>query len=266
MRHPLSRWGALALAAALALPPSPAQAVAPAVLLLLKQVVRQAASSMVQDALLSGLQGMGCKGIALSNALAAFDLRRSGGAAALVGMAVPNTGSLPGMVLPGGLPGALPNSGPAGGLPPDIAARMGAMSSTPAALPAGMGLDAEPTALLAGMLASMGRPLSAGETRAVLDELLEIGFLPRPVHADLNDCLRLVPASVAALSMGMGMLQPMLAPLREARDTLRGLTPAEQDEVADALAQELRPCRRASAPWWSTSSTPASSRRASRHR
>ena len=228
MHKTLSRCGALALAAALALPPAPAEAIAPALLLLLKQVVRQAASSMVQDALLSGLQGMGCKGIALSNALAAFDRRRGGGGAALAGMALPNAAPLSGVA---GLPG---------GLPPEMAAKLGAMLPSAGALPADMTLDPEQSAMLARMLSSMGRPLPASQTRAVLDELLEIGFLPRPVHADLNDCLRNVPASVQALGMGMAMLQPMLAPLREARDELRALSPAEQDEVADALAQELR--------------------------
>lgn len=46
--------------------------------------------------------------------------------------------------------------------------------------------------------------------------------------------------TVPALGMGMGMMQPMIPQLRQARDQLHALSPAEQDEVADALAQEVR--------------------------
>ena len=40
--------------------------------------------------------------------------------------------------------------------------------------------------------------------------------------------------------MGMGMMKPMLPQLREAREQLHALSPAEQDELAAALAPDLK--------------------------
>ena len=82
MKHRLFTLG---LATALAAVPAPGEAIAPALLFMVKQIAQQAATSMIKDALLSSLSGMGCKGIALSNALRAFDLRGGGGAGALMG-------------------------------------------------------------------------------------------------------------------------------------------------------------------------------------
>jgi hypothetical protein len=63
--------------------PAPSEAIAPVLLLLVKQIARDVAESMLENAILSGLEGMGCKGIALANALRALDLRRGSGGAAL---------------------------------------------------------------------------------------------------------------------------------------------------------------------------------------
>jgi hypothetical protein len=49
-----------------------------------------------------------------------------------------------------------------------------------------------------------------------------------------------VPASVPALGMGLGMLKPVVPQIRQARDELRALSPAEQDEVAAAFVQEAK--------------------------
>ena len=81
------RSGALAMAVAVALAPASSEAIAPVLLLMVKQIAQQAATSMIKDTLLSALSGMGCKGIALSNALAAFDLRGgAGGVGGMLGM------------------------------------------------------------------------------------------------------------------------------------------------------------------------------------
>ena len=99
----------LTLAATLAASPAPSEAIAPVLLIMIKQIAQQAATSMIKDALLSSLDGMGCKGMALSNALAALDAR-GGGAGALLG-GMPKLPAIPGMpampTLPGmpGMPG-----------------------------------------------------------------------------------------------------------------------------------------------------------------
>ena len=49
---------------------------------MVKQIVKDAAQSMLKDLMLSTLNGMGCKGMAIANALQALDLRKGVAAAA----------------------------------------------------------------------------------------------------------------------------------------------------------------------------------------
>ncbi len=110
----LSRVGALTLALAVALVPARSDAIAPALLFLVKQIAQNVAQSMLKDALLSGLSGMGCNGIALANALEALDLRRGvGGAGGMLGM-MGGARMMPGVAL-GGV------------IPAEVAAKMGAL-------------------------------------------------------------------------------------------------------------------------------------------
>jgi hypothetical protein len=223
-------------------------------LFMVKQIAQQAATSMIKDALLSSLDGMGCKGIALSNALAALDMRGGGAGALLGGMpklpAMPNMPGMPNMAGIPGMPGmpTLPGGVgmPVGGLtqgmaiPPEMAAKMGAMMPGVGQLPPGMGLGPEQMAMMAQVQRSMSEPLSPAETLATIDELFELGFLPKSIQGEFKECMVLVPATIPALGMGMGMMKPMIPQLRQARDEMRALSPSEQDEIATVLAQELR--------------------------
>ena len=205
MRKAFSRT----LICAALLAPAASQALAPAVLFMIKQMVQQSAQSMIKDALLSSLDGLGCKGIALSNALTAFELRKSSGAAPM------QFGAMP----------------PMGALPPEAAAMMAQMT---ARLPPGMA-PMDPS-----MGQALGPPLSPRETLATIDELAELGFLPKPMQSELKQCMALVPASVPALGMGLGMLKPVVPQIRQARDEMHALSPGEQDEVAAAFVQEAK--------------------------
>ena len=221
------RCAAVTLALAVALAPIRSDAIAPALLLLVKHIAKDLAQSMLKDALLSGLSGMGCKGIALGNALQALD--RRGGA----GVGPGPMGGLPKM------PAGMPNLG--GAIPADVAAHMRALMPGLGQLPAGAGMGPDQIAMLAGIQQAMGEPLSPPQTVAAIDELAELGFLPPAIQAELKECMVVLPSSVPALGMGMGMLEPIVPQLRQARDELRALSPAEQDEVADALAREIAP-------------------------
>ena len=75
MKTRVARFGAVTLAVLMALTPTPSAAIAPVLLMMVREIAQQVATSMIKDTLLSGLSGMGCKGIALSKALTAFDLR-----------------------------------------------------------------------------------------------------------------------------------------------------------------------------------------------
>lgn len=235
----IQRLGTTALAIALAAAPAPSEAIAPALLFMIKQVAQQAATSMIKDMLLSSLNDMGCKGLALSNALAALDAR-GGGAGALLG-GMPKLPVMPGMpTLPGGI--GMPIGGQTQGMaiPPDIAAKMATMMPGLGQLPPGTNLGPEQMDMLAQMQRMMNEPLSPRETLATVDELFELGFLPKAMQSELKECMVLVPATIPALGTGLGMLKPMIPQLRQARDEMRALSPAEQDEIAAMLAQELR--------------------------
>ena len=240
-----SRLASLVLAAAMAAAPAPGEAIAPVLLILVKQAAQQMAQSMIKDAILGSLRGMGCKGMALANALEAMDLRGGGGmggAMAMLGGGIPKLPS--GMALPS-LPGgatlpSLPGLPLGGGMPADVAARMGSLMPGLGQMPAGMAADPEQAAMMARMMEALSRPLSPAETAATIDELAELGFLPKAVQVELKECMVFVPASIPALGMGMGMLRPIVPTLRKARDEMHALPPGEQDEIAAALAEEMK--------------------------
>ena len=258
-----------ATAIALALVPAPSNAIAPVILALAKQFVQQALQSTLKDMLLGSLRDSGCKGIALANALSALDMRSAGmrlpaGMPALAGgmpslpagaagLALPQAGgALAGGasgMLPGGMAGMLPGgmAGMAGMLPGGAGALGGVDPAVLAAMmermaPGGVaGLPAMDPALMAQAQQFMSRPpLSPTETLATIDELGELGFLPPAMRAELEECMVVLPQTAAALGMGMGMLKPMLPQLRQARTEMQALSPSEQDELAAAMASELK--------------------------
>ena len=229
------RSGALALGLLLAFIAWPSAALAPVIAMLARQLVEQAITSLIKDTLLNSLSGMGCKGIALSNALNTLDGARPG-LGGLSGMSMPAMPKLPdGMQMPMLPGGALP------GMPGMDAAMMAdAEAQMRAMMPAGMALDPEQLAMMQDAQTALANPLSPPETVATIDELAELGFLPAEFQTELKECMVLVPASVPALGMSMGMFKPMVPQLREARDQMRALSPAEQDELAGAMAEELQ--------------------------
>ena len=289
MKKSLARIGALTLACSLALVPPPSEAIAPVLLLMVKQIVKDAAQSMLKDMILSTLNGMGCKGMAVANALQALDLRKGGGGGAggMMGLLgggglpkMPGGGAMPGlppgtsmpgmpagmpqlpagMALPGGmalpqlpagisipgmpgmpgLPGMASMPGLPGGLTggnAEMMARMRELMPNAGQLPAGTGIDPEQ---MSRIMQAMSQPLSPPETLAVIDEMTEIGFLPKAMQTELKECMVLLPGAAAALGMGMGMMKPMLPQLRLARDQLHALSAAEQDELVAALAPEMK--------------------------
>ena len=248
MKHRLFTLG---LATALAAVPAPSEAIAPALLFMIKQIAQDVATSMIKDALLSSLSGMGCKGIALSNALRAFDVRGGGAGALMAGMpkmpagmtmpSMPNITGMPGMpTLPGAAGMALGGMPPGASMPPEMAAAMAKLMPNGGQLPTGMAMDSEQMAMMARAMQALNEPLSPAETLATIDELFELGFLPKAMQSELKECMVLVPATIPALGMGMGLLKPMIPQLRQARAEMHALSPAEQDEIGAELAQQLK--------------------------
>lgn len=223
----LPRSGALALAATFALASAPSDAIAPMVAMFAKQMVQDAVMSTIKEALLGSLRDQGCKGIALANAISTLaDAGKvKGGLPTMPNM--PGGFSMPsGMAMPGGMPAM-------GGM-------LGKLAPNAGSLPADMALSAEQIEMMAEAQAAMSQPLSPLETMNTIDELSELGFLPKPVQTELKQCLVLLPQAAAPLGMGMAMLKPMIPQIREGRDMLFAASPAEQDELAVTLAQELK--------------------------
>ena len=108
-------------------------------------------------------------------------------------------------------------------------------------LPPGMVNDPQQAAMMARMQQSIAQPLTLPESLATIDEMTALGFFPKAMQSEFKECLLLVPASVPAVGMAMGMMKPMIPQLRQARSELHALSPQEQDEVAAALVQEVRP-------------------------
>lgn len=256
MNRSVYRRSAVALAAALLLVPLPGAALAPVIALLVKQMVQQSVTSMVKDTLLGSLRGMGCKGIALSNAITALDARGGGRALAggLPGMAatgglaaMPNMPTMPNMPnMPPGvtLPGGAPNVGAIAGVPPGAAGPLGdemmrKMQSMQSMQP-GMALDPSQMAMMAQAQSMLSQPTSPAETLSTIDEMAEIGLLPKPMQTELKECMTLLPQAAPAMGMAMGMLRPVLPKMREAREQMQALSPDEQDEMAATIAKELQ--------------------------
>ena len=193
MTAPSRRSGALALGVLLAFIAWPSAALAPVIAMLAKQLVEQAVTSLIKDTLLNSLNGLGCKGIALSNALNALDGARPG-LGALPGMSMPAMPKLPdGMQMPTLPGGALP------GMPGmDATMVAGAEAKMRAMMPAGMALDPAQLAMMQDAQTALANPLSPPETVATIDELAELGFLPAEFQTEMKECMVLVPASVPA--------------------------------------------------------------------
>ena len=239
------RCCALALAGSLTLAPAPSEAIPPVLLLVAKQIVQDAAKSILKDMLLSSLRDMGCKGMALANAFELFDLRKgAGGGTGMLGILGSSMPKMPpGMAMPAlpagmnvpAMAGAVPGLAGTEAMSAGLAEGMHEMMSGAGQLQ--VGVDPGQVALL---MQAMGRPLSPPETLAVIDELGEIGFLPKTIQGELKECLVLLPAAAPALGMGMAMLKPMIPQVRQARDAMHALTPEEQDELGAGLLQEIR--------------------------
>ena len=218
MTTPRLLMSTAAISLALACPSS--QAIAPAIVFIAKQMLSDMVTSSAKSMLLDSLSGMGCKGQALANAIST-----AGNATSVRGL-LGGAGGVPTM------PGMGMGAGMAA-MPPEMAAKMQSM------VPPGMVLPDMSTMMAQLQGAGLGAPLSRLETMATIDEMSELGMLNKAMNTELKECLVLLPAAAPAMGMAMGMMKPVLPKIREAREQMRALSPAEQDELVNNLAQEF---------------------------
>ena len=136
------------------------------------------------------------------------------------------------------MPG-MPTIGGAAAISPDLEAALRARMPSVGQLPADIVNDPRQAEMMSRLQQSMAQPLTLPESLATIDDMTALGFFPKAMQAEFKECLLLVPASVPAVGMAMGMMKPMIPQLRQAREQMHALSPAEQEEVAAALAQEV---------------------------
>jgi hypothetical protein len=228
------------VAITLALASAPSQAIAPIVALFAKQMLKDMVTTTAKSMLLGSLNGMGCKGQALANAITSVG-NVGAGRGMPSGMALPTMPGMPGMLGVSPMPGGMPMMPGMGALPPgspDMATMMARMMPG-GAMPPGMALDPEQAAMLAKLQGGMSAPLAPAETLATIDEMSELGLLSPAMNTELKQCMVLLPQAAPAMGMAMGMMAPLLPQFRDAREQMRALSPEEQDELAATLGQEL---------------------------
>jgi hypothetical protein len=237
--------------AALLLQPPPAQPVVPLVAMLGKEMLKNIIMGEVKGQLFGALSGMGCKGAALAGVLAsASSMRTPGGGMPRMpaGMPMPGGAQMPeGVNMPGGV--NMPRM-MSGGMPSaDMMAQMMAMAQAqmgPNAAHMANSLSPEQMANMQAMFGQMqqatAHPLTREETIAVFGELADLGIMTPAMYSEARDCIMLAPpgAGDAVGMIGAMMKTMVLPPLRDAKAKLANLTPEEQDELANAMVEQLR--------------------------
>jgi hypothetical protein len=95
---------------------------------------------------------------------------------------------------------------------------------------------------LSSMQRAMEHPLTRPETLEVFDELKSLGVLTDAMHSEARDCILLAPAgSDRQLGQTGAIFKQVLLPqIRDTKAKLANLTPEQQDELAQGIADALR--------------------------
>ena len=170
-----------------------------------KEFLRNVIFGQAKDQLIGSLAGMGCKGARLASLIASVDSAKT--------------------FAGGGMPRGMPN--------PAMMPSMSEMSPEQAT---------QMQNAMAAMQQAMEHPLSRAETIAVFDEMASLGLMTNEMRGQVRECIELAPSqSVQSVGMAGAMVKSMMLPaLRDAKQTMNNLTPAEQDELADALVDGLK--------------------------
>jgi hypothetical protein len=205
-----------------------------------KQILQNLIFGSVKNELIGSLAGMGCKGATIAGLAAAANAGGAAGAArAMTGGLGPS---------PGGA--AIRSAGP-GGMPPGMAG-MGAMD--PATMQKAMAMmqqqnqgrmSPEQMAMvqkaMGQMQGAMAQPLSREETKAVFDEMAEMGLLTDKMRDEANECITYAPPGAGDGLGGAGaMIKTTVLPAaRQAKERMAAATPEEQKQLADGMVDAL---------------------------
>jgi hypothetical protein len=231
--------------------PAPAFAQVPPTMIasLGKQILQNVIFGSVKNELIGGLAGMGCKGATIAGlAAAASSGGRAGATRALTSEAAGSARAPTAMRAgTGGGPGM-----PTTAIPPSMAG-MGAMD--PAMMQKAMEMMQQQTGkgrmtpeqqammqqAMAQMQGAMSQPLSREETKAVFDEMAEMGLLTDTMRDEAKDCITYAaPGAGDSLGSAGAMLKTTVLPAAaQAKERMAAATPEEQKELADGMVDAL---------------------------
>ena len=205
-----------------------------------KQILQNLVFGSVKSELIGSLAGMGCKGAALAGLAAAANAGGAAGAARSLtagargpspgGAAIRSTG-------PGGMP---PGMGGIGAMDPAMMQKAMEMMQQ-----SGGRMSPEQMAMMQNamiqMQGAMSQPLSREETKAVFDEMAELGLLSDSMRGEAKDCVGYAaPGAGDSIGAAGAMLKNTVLPAaRQAKERMAALSPEEQEPLVDGMVEAL---------------------------
>jgi hypothetical protein len=199
-----------------------------------KQILQNVVFGSVKNQLIGALAGMGCKGSAIAGLAAA--------AGAGAGSTARITAGMRGSSLAGA---AARPAGPAGTLAGTGAADPAAMQKAMEMMQQQRAMSPEQQAMMQNAMAplrsTMAQPLSRDETKAVFDEMAEIGLLTDRMRDEAKDCITYAPPAAGDSLGGAGaMIKNMVLPAaRQAKERMAAASPEELSQLADGMVDAL---------------------------
>jgi len=202
-----------------------------------KQVLQNLIFGSLKSELIGGLANMGCKGAAIAGLAAAADAGGAAGAARSVagGMRPPSSA---GMRSAG--PATMGGMGGMGAMDPAMMQKAMEMMQQN-----GSRMTPEQQALMqqamTQMQGEMSQPLSRDETKAVFDELAEMGLITDAMRSEAKDCITYAaPGAGDQIGTAGAMMKNMVLPAaRDAKDRMAAASPEEQKQLADGMVDAL---------------------------
>jgi hypothetical protein len=207
-----------------------------------KQILQNLIFGSIKNELIGSLAGMGCKGAAIAGLAAAANAGGAAGAAR----------SLTGGHGPSGGPVAM-RSAPGAGMSPVMSGMGGMPAMDPAMMQKAMEVmqrqngrtSPEQQAMvqnaMAQMQGAMSQPLSREETKAVFDEMAEMGLLTAEMRDEAKDCITYAaPGAGDQLGAAGAIIKNTVLPAaRDAKERMAAAMPEEQKQLADAMVDAL---------------------------
>ena len=158
-----------------------------------KQILQNVVFGSVKNQLIGGLAGMGCKGSAIAGLAAAA----GAGSAARIPTGMPGPSFAGAAARPAGPAGTLAGTGAA-----DPAAMQKAMEMMQQRGATSPEQQAMMQNAMAPLRSAMAQPLSRDETKAVFDEMAEIGLLTDRMRDEAKDCITYAPPAAGSNMSG----------------------------------------------------------------